>query len=217
MVTKKTAKILAMRYKFLAIVLVTLAGGLVLLPKYQKNEGIIPEAMLSNIMSTERYISSDKIAHKIINQDPSFLLIDTRDKASFKKYTLPNAIHIPMERLLAENSEAILNQEQFDIVFFSDDNFYSDQAWALCNRLGYQNLHVLKGGINGWFETIINPILPKDNMPHEAFELYATRKASSMFFGVVYPDQVSTPKTIKRKPKKVMTFKKKKRTAEGGC
>jgi len=219
MVKKKIAKVLTFRYKLLAAILLLLAGGLVLLPKYQKHEGIKPQVLLSNIISPERYISTDLIAHKLINRDPSFILIDVRDEKSYAKYSLPNAINIPLKKILDKDSKAYLNQNQFDVVFYSNDHFYADQAWILCNRLGYKNLRVLEGGTNRWFSTIINPMKPSENMPAEEFELYSTRKAASMYFGVVYPEQVAreATETIKA-PKKVITVRKKKKKApEGGC
>ncbi|WP_396601366.1 rhodanese-like domain-containing protein [Algibacter sp. R77976] len=217
MVKKKIAKILSFRYIMMAAILIILAGGLVLLPKYEKNEGIPADQLLGNIISLERYISTDQISHKIISQDPSFILIDVRDEKSYNRYTLPNAINIPLKKLLDTEFESYLNQDQYDVVFFSNDNFYADQAWSLCNRLNYSNLHVLKGGINKWFTTIINPTKPTENMPSKAFELYTTRKAASMFYGVVYPDQVKTKSVSKKAPKKIITVKKKKKIAEGGC
>lgn len=220
MVKKKIAKVLAFRYKILAAILILLAGGLVLLPKYQKHEGIKPEELVSHAMSPERYMTTDRLAHIIINQDPSFILIDVRDEKSFASYTLPNAINIPLEKLFDEGSDSYLNQNLFDVVLFSNDNFYADQAWILCNRLGYKHMRVLKGGINEWFATVINPLKPAENLPSEAHELFATRKAASMFFGVVYPEQVKveTPKIVKVAPKKVITIEKKKKApAEGGC
>jgi len=220
MVKKKIAKVLAFRYQILAAILILLAGGLVLLPKYQKHEGIKPEELVSNAMSPERYITTDRLAHILINQDPSFILIDVRDEKSFTSYTLPNAINIPLEKLFDEETAGYLSQNQFDVVLFSNDNFYADQAWILCNRLGYKNLRVLKGGVNQWFATIINPLKPEENMPASDFELFATRKAASMFFGVVYPEQVKAeaPKIVKEAPKKVITIEKKKKApAEGGC
>ncbi|HCE55177.1 MAG: rhodanese-like domain-containing protein [Lutibacter sp.] len=220
MVKKKIAKVLAFRYKILAAILILLAGGLVLLPKYQKHEGIKPEELLSNTISPERYMTTDRLAHILINQDPSFILIDVRDEKSFASYTLPNAINIPLQKLFDEGSVSYLNQNQYDVVLFSNDNFYADQAWILCNRLGYKHLRVLKGGINEWFTTIINPVKPAENMSASDFELYTTRKAASMFFGVVYPEQVKaeTPKVVKVAPKKVITIEKKKKApAEGGC
>ncbi|MGV8945308.1 MAG: rhodanese-like domain-containing protein [Lutibacter sp.] len=220
MINKKIAKVLTYRYTILAIILVLLAGGLVLLPKYQKNEGIKPEELLSNTISPERYISTDQLAHKIISQDPSFILIDVRDEKSFSNYSLPNAINIPFQRLLEEDSDSYLNQNQFDVVLFSNDNFSADQAWILCNRLGYKNMRVLKGGLNQWFRTIINPLKPEQNRPIEEFELYTTRRAASMFFGVMYPEQVNVETAVIKTnaPKKVITIEKKKKApAEGGC
>jgi len=218
MINRNLAKVLSFRYKILALIFVVLAGGLVLLPKYEKHEGISPEKLLSKAISPERYISTDELAHKIINQDPSYLLIDIRDEESFNEYTLPYAINIPLEKLFDENSEAYLNQDEFDIILFSNDNFQANQAWLLCNRLAYKNLRVLNGGMNTWFNTIINPSIPKENMPAEAFELYTFRKAASMYFGVAYPEQVKVTEVKKVVPKKVIAVKKKKKLpTEGGC
>ncbi len=219
MINRKLAKAASFRYMFLACILILLAGGLVLLPKYQQHKGIKPIELLSKVISSERYISTDEVASIIINQDPSYLLIDVRDEESFKKYSLTNAINIPLKNLLDEDSENYLNQDEYDVILFSDDHFYADEAWILCNRLNYKNLRVLEGGMNNWFNTIINPEKPTENMAASDFELYATRKAASMYFGVVYPDQVKKVTPIKKPtPKKVVNVKKKKKMpTEGGC
>ena len=232
MVNRKLVKFLSLRYKILAGVMIVLAGGLVLLPKYEKHEGISPETLLSEAISPERYITTDELADRIINQDPTLLLVDVRDENSYKKYSLPNAINIPLKKVLDEDSEPYLYQDEYDVVLFSNDNFHSDQAWILCNRLGYENLHVLKGGINKWFNTIIDPKKPTENMASSEFELYSFRKAASMYFGVAYPEKVVKkavvkkyiPKTTTAKttpvanPKKVIPNKKKKKMpVECGC
>ncbi len=229
MVNRYLVKFLSLRYKILALVFIMLAGGLVLLPKYKKHEGISPENLLSNAISPERYITTDELADRIINQDPTLLLIDVRNENNFKKYSLTNAINIPLKKLLEEDSNPYLDQEAYDVVLFSNDNFYSDQAWILCTRLGYKNLYVLKGGINTWYNTIINPKKPTENMASTEFELYSFRKATSMYFGVAYPEKIKkNPANIKRAsasntsnitaPKKIIVKKKKKKMpVEGGC
>ncbi len=227
MVNRKLVKFLSLRYKILAGVLIVLAGGLVLLPKYEKHEGISPEELLSKTISPERYITTDELADRIINQDPTLLLIDVREENSYKKYSLPNAINIPLKKILDEDSEPYLYQDEYDVVLFSNDNFHADQAWILCNRLGYENLHVLKGGINTWFNTIINPKKPTENMASNEFELYSFRKAASMYFGVSYPEKITKKPVVVKKasapktgttPKKIVPVKKKKKMpVEGGC
>ena len=210
------------RYTLLAIVLLILGSGLLFLPKSKINEGISPAQLLANIHSTERYISSDILAEKIISNDPSFILVDLRDEASYKNYTLPNAIHIPFKELWKEENLNYLNQDQYDVVLFSNDHLIADQAWILCNRRNYANLYVLEGGINYWYHTILNPKKPTENMPLTAFNTYDFRKGASMYFGVGYPEPVfkeAKKAMIKRKvPKKIIPIKKKKKyESEGGC
>lgn len=218
----KTKKFIVKReYQLLALTLVLSAVGLVLLPEYKKNEGINPKLFVKNAISTERYISTDVLADKLVNQDPTVLLIDTRTEKEFNDYSLPNAINIPLEKLLDEDFESYLDQEAFDVILFSNDNFYADQAWMLGNRLGYKNLYVLKGGLNEWFNTIISPKYPAETEPKEAFELYNFRKAAGMYFGVgITKRSVKSTKSEKKSApaKKVITVKKKKkRVPEGGC
>ena len=219
MVKKKLAKFLAFRYMILATIFIVLAGGLVLLPKYEKHEGIDPAELLSRSISPERYMSTDQLADILINQDPSYLLIDVRDEEKLTKYSIPNSVNIPLKKLLDEDSEIYLNQDEYDVILYSNDNLYADEAWIICTRLGYKNLRVLEGGVNKWFNTIINPPKPTENMASDQFELYSTRKAASMFFGVAYPEQVKKQPVVKKYiPKKVVPVKKKKKMpVEGGC
>lgn len=221
MVKRKVAKVLAFRYKILALILIVLAGGLVLLPKYKKHEGIKPELLLSNVINPERYISTDALAHKLITKDPSFILIDVRDEASYKNYTIGNSINIPLKNLLDEGNINYLDQDQYDLILFSNDHFTADQAWILCNRHGFKNIKVLEGGINKWFNTIINPPIPTENMAAVEFELYTFRKAASMHFGVRYPEMIKVekkPEPTVVAPKKVIVIEKKKMApTEGGC
>lgn len=220
MVKRKKAKLLAFRYTFLALIFIILAGGLVFLPQHEKYEGIKPEELLIKVISPERYISPDELAHKIITQDTTYLFIDVREEKYYNNYTLPNAINIPLAKLLDEDSEMYLNQDSYNVVLFSNDNFYATQAWSLCTRLGFKNISVLKGGLNNWFNTIINPPKPKENSSAQDLELYNSRKSASKFFGVVYPEQIKSNSVAVKKviPKKVIPVKKKKKMpVEGGC
>lgn len=219
MVNRKIAKVSSFRYTILALIFILLAGGLVLLPKYKKHEGIKPELLLNKVISPERYISTDEIASAIINQDPSYLLIDVRDSIEYEKYSIPNAINIPLEKILDPESDLYLNQDAYNVVFFSNEDFYANEAWIICTRLKYKNLRVMKGGINQWFNTIINPQVPDESSENLAFELYNTRKAASMYFGVAYPEQAKRNTTEEVKtPKIVVPVKKKKKMpTEGGC
>jgi rhodanese-related sulfurtransferase len=218
----KLKRLLVRRYQILAAILFILAAGLVLLPKYKKNEGIKPELFVKNAISSERFISTDLLADRLVNQDPSILLIDTRSEKEFNEFALSNAINIPLKNLLDDDYIEYIDQDIYDVILYSNDSFYADQAWMIGNRLGFTNLYVLEGGLNEWFNTIINPKYPDETMPKEAFELYSFRKAAGMYFGVGVIDTEAKPiekiVTKKKTPKKVIPKpKKKKRVPEGGC
>jgi hypothetical protein len=216
----KTKKILIKRsYQFLALILLLLAVGLVLIPKHAKHEGIRPELFVKNILSGERYISTDELAERIISQDPSLILIDTRTEDAFNKFTLPNAMNLPLADVFNEELNYYLDQEIYDVVLFSNDNFLADEVWMLGNRMGYQRLYVLQGGLNEWFNTIIHPQVPKQTKSQDAFDLYSFRRAAGRYFGVANDTLEIKPVKVKKvAPKKVITQpKKKKRAPEGGC
>ncbi len=202
------------RYLFLGLLLIGLAFGLVLLPKYDKNRGVEPEDYLKMISSSERYMTTDELAERIIAQDPSIIVVDTRTPGEFKKFALDGAINIPLDSLLTKDAVGYLNQDVYEVVLYSNDNYTSDQAWLLSKRMGFKNLHVLKGGVNKWFSTIINPKEPSETMSKADFELYNLRKATAMYFGVGTP--LDGTKT-KKKKRKIKLGKKKKRKRAGGC
>lgn len=216
-----TKRILVKRsYQFLAILLILIAGGLLILPKKDKHEGLSPELYVKNLLSTERYITSDALADRMINQDPSLLIIDTRSQEEFQSYSLPQAINIPFTDIFDPEKNPYLDQDIYDIVLYSNDHFRSEEVWMLGNRLGYKRLHVLKGGLNHWFNTIIKPPYPDETMPGEAIDLYNFRKGAGKYFGVAI-DTVEIIIKVRQAPapeKKVVTKpKKKKRMPEGGC
>lgn len=218
--TYTTKKILVKRsYQILALILIVLAAGLLLIPKHQKHEGISPELFAKNILSTERFITSDQLADRMINDDPTLLLVDTRESEAYEHFTLPDAINIPLNEIFSDELNPYLDQDVYDIILFSNDNFTAEQAWMLSNRMGYQRLYILDGGLNTWFATIIQPVMPKETMSQEAFELYSFRKAAGKYFGVANDTLEIEVKPIKKTPsKKVVTKpKKKKRVPEGGC
>jgi len=218
--TYKTKKILVKRsYQFLALILIVLAGGLLLIPKQQKHEGIRPELFVKNMLSTERYISTDELADRIVNEDPALLLIDTRNTEDFEKFSLPNAINIPLSQIFDEELNPYLDQDIYDIILFSNDNFTADEVWLIGNRMGYQRLYVLEGGLNAWFNTIIKPESPKETMSRDSYDLYAFRIAAGKYFGVSNDTlEIEIEKKKPKAPKKVVTKpKKKKKMPEGGC
>jgi len=202
------------RYIILALVFIGLAFGLTLLPERQISEKTSPEELHQKIYDPARYLSTDDIAHRLINQDPSFLLIDVRSNSEYLDFSLPNSVSIPLKNLFNEENTVYMEQTGINAVFYSNADIVADQAWIIAKRLGYENIYVLKGGLNKWFSTIIQPQKPEETSPTEDFELYNFRIAASRYF---IGDNGSIVSDNTKKKSVVIKRKKKKNVAEGGC
>tara|TARA_R110002050_G_scaffold263772_1_gene404413 strand:- start:8626 stop:9249 length:624 start_codon:yes stop_codon:yes gene_type:complete len=204
------------RYIFLAALFLVIASGLLFLPGMKQKTQIPAEHFLNDIHSNNRYLSTDEIAERIIDGDPMLFIVDVRTEKEFDNYRIPGAINIPFKDLLLDDWAGYLDQDIQDVIFYSNDDILSEEAWALCKQMGYSNLYVMDGGLNYWFETIMLPPKPGELSSSADFDLFAFRTGASIFFG-------SGSTTIAVKPqapkaKKTLTVKKKtKKAAEEGC
>jgi len=203
------------RYIFLAILFIAMASGLLFLPDMKEKSQIPVDVFLNDIHSNNRHLTSDEIAKRIINGDPMVFLVDVRTVEEYDNYSLPGSINIPLKDILLDDWAGYLDQDIVDVIFYSNDDILSEQAWALCKQLGFKNLYVLDGGLNTWFETIMLPKEPGELASTAAFDLFSFRTGASIYFG-----SGSTAVAVEAKPVKKKTIpvkKKAKREAEGGC
>jgi len=202
------------RYILLAVLLLASAFGLTLMPEKVDSHQIKAKDFLTEIYNPARYLSTHQIAKRLIERDPSIFLVDVRTPSEYNEYAIPDAFNIPLENLLNEEWVDYLSQDGVDVVLYSNGDIYADQAWALLAQHGAENLYVLKGGVNQWFATIIQPVAPPETASSEAFDLYSFEKAACIYFGGTSANVESVAPT---KKKTVVVRKKKKKAAEGGC
>ncbi len=147
-----------------------------------------PEKLLVEAIGNSRFINLDDLAEKVISQDPTYILIDIRDKKQFDTYSLPHAINIPFDKLLEkENERANFKSDAFNKILYANNTLLSDQAWMVLRRNGCKNIKVLNGGLNKFFMTLMNPPKPLETDPEEEFEKYRFRKAAAIYFGMPNP------------------------------
>jgi len=82
------------KYTILAILLIVLALGLVILPRTNEQKETNPKVLLSAIAEKSRYLTVDQVTHRIIENDPTLLLIDLRTADQFKTFALPGSLNI---------------------------------------------------------------------------------------------------------------------------
>lgn len=174
------------------------------------------EELLGEVNTRTQYVTPDAVADMIVKKDPTLRLIDVRSQEEFEKFNLSGAINIPVTDLLSENYGDILNQDVKMNIFYSNGTLTANEAWMITRQLGYKNNFVLEGGLNYWFDAILNPQKPASTSPDEEFAKYDFRKSAGSALGgggvvKATPDQSATSAKPAIKP----VVKKKK--AAGGC
>lgn len=202
-------------YIVLILILIGLSGGLLLLPEIQRSDDLDPESLFKAVNNRARYLSVDHVAERLINEDPSIMLIDVRSIDQSMAFALPSSMSIPLDEILLPEWEDYLEQEGMDIVLYSNGDVIADQAWMICTRKGYKNLYVMAGGLNKWFSDIMQPVAPDETAPSEEFDLYLFRKAARLHFGGGTLEIETTPSADRQAVKLVK--REKKTVTEGGC
>lgn len=203
-----------MKVRFiLSIALICLGFVAAILPQ-KKNSSVELNAdqVLGEIQVENYVITVDEIADVLINNDPEYQLIDLRSEADFKNYSLPGSINIPFDSLFSETWLPYIDQIARKNVFFSNGTTLSSQAWMLTRQKGYKNNYILKGGLNNWGSTILDPQEPAATEGEEAFFMYEARLGMKQYFTGSGAVNTSSSK----KAKKPVPRRKKKMVA-GGC
>lgn len=175
------------------------------------------EELLNEVSEGQQFMSPDEIAHMLISNDPSLQLIDVRSAAEFEKFSLPNAINVPLENLLSEEYTDLLNQDIKLNVFYSNSSNHANQAWMITRQLGYRNNYVLQGGVNYWAETIMNPEKPAEGSPNEEFAKYDFRMGASQALGGGTEMNAAPSASAPTGNKPPIVKTKKKKGVQGGC
>ena len=204
------------KYTILAILLIVMALGLVILPGKKDRKEIDPKVLLSSIAEKSRYLSSDLVSKRIIENDPTLLLIDLRPADQFKSFALPGAINIQPDSLLSKVSLEVLNQNGKDKVFYASSDLLSEKAWLLCTRYSVNRLYILKGGLNEWYNTIIKESMVGSTASSADIDLVSFRKAARQYF--TGAGQTTEKPATNQSPEKIqVTRKAPKASSGGGC
>lgn len=203
------------RYLILVVLAVAVGLGMLFMPESSYDKETNPQQLLNAIDDPSRFLSTDLITDRLVKKDPVLLLIDVRPAAQFKTFAIPGAVNIPLDSLLTGSSIELIGKKELDKVFCSNSDLMSDQAWILAKRSGFETIFVLEGGVNKWFNDIVEAKEPAPTEPSEILALYQFRKAASQhFFGspVVKAEVAVAPKKttpVQKRPVEASTG--------GGC
>ena len=175
------------------------------------------DQLLAEVNTRTQYIAPETVADMMLKKDPSLQLIDVRNQDEFEKFNLTGSINIPITDLLSDKYTDILDQDTKMNIFYSHGTIQANEAWMITRQLGYKNNYVLEGGLNYWFDAILNPQKPASTSSDEEFAKYDFRKSAGQALGggaIAAQPMISAPVSG---PKPVIQGTPKKKKAAGGC
>jgi rhodanese-related sulfurtransferase len=197
--------------EMLSIIILALGTIAAMLPN-RKNDSIqLNEVQLLNeVLLETNYISADELSHLLISKDPGVRLIDVRDTADFND-PLPGAINIPVDSIFSDSYAYVFDQLSVKNVIYAGTDAKAVQVWMIVEQLGYRNNYLLKGGLDLWKSTILDPAVPSSSAGQEIVDLYHQRIAARQYF----TGAKALPK-VDFKPMVPIEGRKKKKV-QGGC
>ena len=173
--------------------------------------------LLAEIKDGNNILTTDAVADMLVKKDPSLVLIDVRSKADFDQFHLPGAINVPVNSILSDEYAGYFDQDLKMNVLYANGTTNASQAWMLLRQKGYKNLYVLKGGLNYWAETIMNPNKPAITNPDDELAQYDFRKAAGGVLGGGTLAPAEGQSSVNAPSLQSLPSAPKKKRAAGGC
>ena len=199
------------REKF-SVVIVCLGLILAILPLSGNRSFIVrPKSLLTEVLDEQSYITVDQVARFIVSEDSAIQIIDLRSPEEFKTMNIPGSINVPYSELLNSDPGTYLKEGANTNILYSNGDIYSNSALAVTKGLNYKNTYAMKGGLNEWFNIVMNSNFRGDKISARENALYETRtRARDIFI-----EMNSLPDSLKLKFFEAKHQARKK--LDGGC
>ncbi len=141
-----------------------------------------PHHLLSEMLDGETFLTVDQVAGFVVSEDSTVQIIDLRSPGEFRTLNIPGSINIPYNELLENDRGIFISKEKTRIIFYSNGDFDSNYALVISRGMNHKNTYVMKGGLNEWFNTVMNSTFTGERISVRENALFETRtKARKMF------------------------------------
>ena len=143
--------------------------------------------------SKQSFITPEQFADSLIARKQNLKIIDLRSAEGFRKYHIPTSSNINLPGL---GSVSLSKNDM--IVFYSGRDNDSKTAQYEFEKKGFKNVYFLKGGIDGWMNKVIFPVLLQNASETEKKEFEKLERRSMYFGGQPEREGDNTKKVYRR-------------------
>lgn len=170
-----------------------------------------PQKLLTEVLDENTYFTVDQVARFVVSEDSTVQIIDLRPPEEFRSMNIPGSVNVPYSELLNNDPGNFLNNGNIRNIFYSNGEVDSNSALVIAKGLNYKNIFVMKGGLNEWFNSIMNSSFTGDRISARENALFETRTRARKMF----TELNSLPDSLKRKFVEAKKIAAKK--LDGGC
>lgn len=103
-----------------------------------------------------RYMDADELAFRLLDRDPKLLVVDVRAEDAYQRMALPASVNIPLDGLFGREWASVLGRRHTTRVFVDEDGSSALRGALLAERLGYDDVRVLRGGLSELKRTVLD-------------------------------------------------------------
>jgi len=170
-----------------------------------------PTKLLPEVLDEKSYFTVDQVARFIVSEDSTIQIIDLRSPEEFRRMNIPGSINSPYTDIFKSDPGSLFSNEKIQSILYSNGDFDSNSALVIAMGLNYKNVFVMRGGMNEWFNTVMNSSFTGEKISVRENAIFETRTRARNMFN----DLNSLPDSLK------MKFIEGKRIAakklDGGC
>jgi rhodanese-related sulfurtransferase len=102
----------------------------------------------------------DELAFRIVDHEPRLQIVDIRSPKAFAAFALPGSRDIPIRDFFGKDPIEVVSRRHVKKVLVADTEREERAACLLLERLGYENVAALKGGLPAFQGTILGAAAP---------------------------------------------------------
>ena len=153
-----------------------------------------PDKLLTEVLDPKTYITPDQVAKFIVTEDSTVQLIDLRSPEEFRSFNIPGSINLPYKEFISRDPGSIINNPNIRYILYSNGDFDSNYAIVFAKGMKQNNVYVMKGGLNEWFNKVMNSSFTGETISARENALFETRTRAAKMFTEInsLPDSLKT-------------------------
>lgn len=198
--------------KKLSVILLGLGVILALLPLTgNRSFTVRPQKLLSEALDEKSWFTVDQVARFIVTEDSTIQLIDLRSAEEFNRMNIPGSLNIPYDKFIEIAPGIIAVSGNLKYILYSNGDYDSNNAYIIARGLKLKNVYVMEGGLNEWFNSVMNSRFTGERISARENALFGNRRLA----GKMFTEINSLPDSLKKKYYEARHVATKK--LDGGC